>query len=160
MPATNARVLAERRESRARFVRATPDQRGSVGRDVGEASGNSVTSCGAWPNCMARKMDAISDEKLTNTKNARKAISHRVIDRGNSAARKFSGRAIEASRPPSFPEMSLASTSKEPGRGREVAPGRLIFRHRSSEIPATRLLGPPSGRDRRKMIAVFTVRRS
>jgi hypothetical protein len=68
-----------------------------------------------------RKIDAIKDDKLRNTKNARKAISHRVIDTGNRAARKFSGRASEASTPLSLPEMSLASTPKEHGARRIVA---------------------------------------
>ena|SRR6266849_826580 len=66
-------------------------------------------------------MDAITDERLRNTKKARKAISHRVIDTGNRAARKFSGRASEASTPLSFPEMNLASTPKKHGTGRIVA---------------------------------------
>jgi hypothetical protein len=52
----------------------------------------------------------MKDERPKNTKNVRKAMSHRVIETGNSAARKFSGRAMEASRPLSLAEMNLVST--------------------------------------------------
>jgi hypothetical protein len=77
---------------------------------------------------MARKTDAINDERLRNTKNARKAISHRVMDTGNRAARKFSGRASEASMPLSLPEMSFVSTPMEHGAGRIVALWRYLLK--------------------------------
>jgi hypothetical protein len=72
-------------------------------------------------------MDAIRDERLRNTKNAKKAISHRVIDTGNSAARKFSGLASEASRPLPLPEMNLASTRLETRHGAESCAWRYPF---------------------------------
>ena len=120
-----AQKIAARCEWRARFVRATQDRRGSVGRDVGEPSGNSVARRRAWQNCAVRNTDATAEEKLTQTKNTTKTISHRVGDRANAATRKSPGSGREASGLLLFGEMSLVGTSVKPPSAKEVAVWRF-----------------------------------
>jgi hypothetical protein len=79
-----------------------------------------------------------------------------VIDTGNNAARKFSGRASEANKPPSFPEMISASTPMEPGAERIVAlcvfAVNRVAVQRQITVGAFRRARPSP--DRRKMMAL------